>query len=524
MGTQGAAGLTTWGRLKRGLTFTLIALLAACSLPASKERRASHALLSGDSEQTILGRGLLPQLRAHPGLSGVASLSNSLDAFAARMSLISAAQRTLDVQYYIWRDDITGNLLLQALLDAAARGVRVRILLDDNGVSGLDEKLALLNAEPNIEVRLFNPFPFRLFKPLGFLTEFGRLNRRMHNKSFTADGQVTVVGGRNIGDEYFGATQGVAFADLDVMAAGTVVDEVSKDFDRYWNSEPAYPLEELVAPPSEQRARQLKEAAQGIARSPRAQTYTRAVTESRFAENLRAGRLDFQWVPVRMVSDDPDKVLNRAAPETMLLARLEQILDSPEKSVDLISPYFVPTEKGMEAFAAWAKKGVRLRILTNALEATDVTAVHAGYAKYRKPLLKEGVALYEMRRQAGQEEFREKAGPFGSSGSSLHAKTFSVDGKRVFVGSFNFDPRSARLNTELGFVIESVEIARSASRSFDIEIPLQSYELGLNEDGGLYWVERAGGDTKVLTTEPSVPWWKRGYVRFLSLLPIEGLL
>ncbi|MFA7669284.1 MAG: phospholipase D-like domain-containing protein, partial [Burkholderiaceae bacterium] len=256
----------------------------------------SHALLSRDSEQTVLGKGLLPQVNAHPGLSGVVPLQGSLDAFAARMSLIMAAERTLDVQYYIWRDDITGNLLLKALLDAAARGVRVRLLLDDNGVSGLDEKLALLNAEPNIEVRLFNPFPVRWFKPLGFLTEFRRLNRRMHNKSFTADGQVTVVGGRNIGDEYFGATQGVAFADLDVMAVGAVVDQVSQDFDRYWNSKPAYPLQDLVALPGADQSRQLKDAAQQIALSPHAHAYARAVVESHFIENLSAGQLNFEWV------------------------------------------------------------------------------------------------------------------------------------------------------------------------------------------------------------------------------------
>jgi len=503
---------------------TLGSLLAACGLPPNDDKSISQAVLSEDSRETILGRNLAPQAAAHPGLSGVLPLTRSLDAFAARMLLIADAQQTLDVQYYIWRDDITGNLLFQALLDASKRGVRVRLLLDDNGVSGLDEKLSLLNSNPGIEVRLFNPFPFRTFKPLGFVTDFPRLNRRMHNKSFIVDGQAAIAGGRNIGDEYFGATQGVAFADLDVLVAGAVVDEVSKDFDRYWNHEAAYPLETLVAQPSATRLQQMETAYDHIATAPQAHAYVRAVTESRFIDTLRKGSPDFLWVPVRLVSDDPDKVLGRAAPETLLLSRLDQILDKPAESIELISPYFVPTKKGADAFIALARQGVRLQILTNALEATDVTAVHAGYAPYRKTLLQENVTLYEMRRQANQGLPQEKAGPFGSSGSSLHAKTFAVDGARVFIGSFNFDPRSARLNTESGFVIHSPEMARDVANAFKTDIPANAYELGLDETGRLYWIERNAKETRKLDREPATPWWKRLYVRFLSMLPIESLL
>src|SRR5690606_10913296 len=269
-------------------------------------------------------------------------------------------------------------------------------------------------------------------------------NRRMHNKSFTVDGQVTIVGGRNIGDEYFGATQGVAFADLDVMVAGAVVDEVSRGFDRYWNSEPSYELERLVPQPGERRARALLAEEANSALVPKARAYVEVVAESAFIRNLLSGKLDYHWVPVRMVSDDPAKVLGTAAPETMLTARLTEILERPAQAVDLISPYFVPTEQGVEAFGSMVERGVRVRVMTNAMEATDVLAVHAGYAKYRAALLERGVELYEMRRQPEPDRPKEKAGPFGSSGSRLHAKTFGVDGKRVFVGSFNFEPRAAQ--------------------------------------------------------------------------------
>lgn len=502
----------------------MLGLLSACNPPPVGDRNPSQALGMQDGAGTILGRGLAPLAEQHPGMSGVVPLTHSLDAFAARVALISAAQRTIDIQYYIWRDDITGNLLLRALHEAAQRNVRVRLLVDDNGTTGLDGKLALLNAEPNVEVRLFNPFPFRTFKQLGFLTDFNRLNRRMHNKSFTVDGQVTIVGGRNIGDEYFGATQGVAFTDLDVMVAGPVVNEVSQDFDRYWNSEPAYPLEQLISTPGERKTVALLREEANTALVPKAHAYIEAVAQSTFIENLVAGKLEYHWVPVRMVSDDPGKVLGNAQAETMLTARLMEILGAPEHSVDLISPYFVPTPQGVEAFSALARQGVRLRILTNAMEATDVMAVHAGYMKYRLPLLEQGIALYEMRREADPERPKERAGPFGSSGSSLHAKTFAVDGERVFVGSFNFDPRSARLNTELGFVIESEAMAHAISTAFENDIPYDAYQLELDDEGDIVWLDRRSNGGRAWTTEPSASLWKRMYIGFLSLLPIEPLL
>ncbi|MBN9407350.1 MAG: phospholipase D family protein, partial [Burkholderiales bacterium] len=221
-------------------------LLAGCSLPPLAGRSTSAALELPAARDTQLGRALGPELAAHPGLSGIHALDHPHDAFAARVLLARAAERTLDVQYYIWRGDTTGTLLLAELLAAAERGVRVRLLLDDLGTAGLDGPLAAMNGHPRIEVRLFNPFAWRSPKPLGYLADLRRANRRMHNKSFTVDNQASIVGGRNVGDEYFGATSGVLFADLDVLAVGPVVQDVSDDFDRYWASASAYPAERIL--------------------------------------------------------------------------------------------------------------------------------------------------------------------------------------------------------------------------------------------------------------------------------------
>jgi len=498
-------------------------LVSGCALPLV-DPPESHALSLGQARETRLGGAVGPMLRSHPGKSGIHTLLDSRDAFAARVSLARAAERTLDIQYYIWRNDITGTLLLEALHAAADRGVRVRLLLDDNGISGLDNALAALALHPLIEVRLFNPFVIRTPKWLGFITDFSRANRRMHNKSFTADNQASIIGGRNIGDEYFGATDGVLFADLDVLAVGPVVQDVSADFDRYWASSSAFPVESIVPPVDEEALDRLSARASLIERDESASEYVRAIVKSGFVRSLLEGQLDLEWADTRMVSDDPAKGLGMAEPEGLLSHQLFEVLGSPASRVALVSPYFVPTKAGVEAFAALAEQGVEVSILTNSLDATDVTAVHAGYAKRRKALLEAGIRLYEMRRFTAEHRRSPGAGPFGSSGSSLHAKTFAVDGERVFVGSFNFDPRSFNLNTELGFVIESSELAENIHRAFETTIPLNAYEVRLAEDGDLYWLEQVGDEQIRHKSEPDAGLIRSVWVFFLSLLPIEGLL
>ncbi|MEO8250546.1 MAG: phospholipase D-like domain-containing protein, partial [Burkholderiales bacterium] len=357
-------------------------------------------------------------------------------------------------------------------------------------------------------------------------TDFSRLNRRMHNKSFTADGQATIIGGRNIGDEYFGAIDGTLFEDLDTLAVGPVVAEVERDFDRYWASASAFPIERIVTPVSSERLSAIASEAAQAERDPAAERYMKALRESTFAQQIIGGQLPLIWAKAQMVSDDPAKVLGKAKEKELLLPKLQHLLGQPKKRLDLVSPYFVPTDAGVDAFAAMAARGVSIRVLTNSLEATDVAPVHAGYAKHRKELLAAGIRLYELRHLSDRPRpsLASKTGLGGSSASSLHAKTFAVDADRAFIGSFNFDPRSARLNTELGFLIDSPEIAKAMHGAFEAEVPARSYEVRLTPSSDLVWIERRGGQEIRHDSEPGAGPFMRLWIGFLSLLPIDWML
>ena len=474
-----------------------------------------HSTALTDTANTRLGQALAPLVKANAGKTGIHALDNARDAFAARVLLARAAERSLDVQYYIWHADTSGALLAHELWQAAERGVRVRLLLDDNNTRGMDESIAALDAHPNIEVRLFNPYASRGFRLGELATDFARLNRRMHNKSFTADNQAAIVGGRNVGDEYFGADSPVAFADLDVLAVGAVVPEVSAAFDAYWNSESAYPASSLIEQPG--RLRTLEK----IEEQPEAARYLQAVRSTPLVQMLLSGRLPLDWAQARVVQDDPAKVLHPPEQtELHLLPRLEAAMGKPLRELDLVSPYFVPTKDGAAALSTFAHSGIRVRVLTNSLAATDVSPVHAGYAKYRGELLRAGVRLYELKPRVEESGAKDKERAAGSSDASLHAKTFSVDRSRIFVGSFNFDPRSARLNTEMGIVVESPALATRLSEALDRDMGNVAYEVRLSSGGSLEWVE---GDV-LHTSEPGAGVLKRLWIGFLSILPIEWLL
>lgn len=472
---------------------------------------------------TVLGRAVAPLVAAHPGRSGIFILGDGHDAFAARILLIEAAERTLDVQYYIWHGDLSGSLLFAALRRAADRGVRVRFLLDDNNTTGLDDTLAALDAHPGIEVRLFNPFVVRRWRALGYLTDFSRLNRRMHNKSLTADNQLTIIGGRNIGDEYFGAGEGVMFADLDALAVGPVAQDVSQDFDRYWASRSAYPADRLLPPAAPSTGTELPDAAKTAADQAVAASYLRAVAKRPLVRDLIEGRLELVWAPTRLISDDPAKALGLATNDSLIGARLRETLGTPRESLTLVSPYFVPTRTGVEVLGALARQGVKVRVLTNSLAATDVAIVHAGYAKRRAALIAAGIELGELKPHSSGPAVRDR-GLTGSSGSSLHAKTFSVDRTRAFIGSFNLDPRSALLNTESGLVIESPGLAGAIADTIAADLPQHVYRVRLDDRGRLQWIEQAGAREIIHHTEPGAGFWRRAAVRFYSWLPIEWLL
>ena len=467
---------------------------------------------------------LAAQTPAHAGESGFVELHDGRDSFAARVLLADAATRTLDVQYYIWRNDLSGTLLFEALRRAAERGVRVRLLLDDNNTAGMDAMLAALDNHPRIEIRLFNPFRQRRWRWLGYLTDFSRLNRRMHNKSFTADAQATIVGGRNVGDEYFDVGKQALFVDLDVLGVGPVADAVEADFERYWNSASAIPAAQVLPAVATEALANFAVAANARAQEPKAAAYLDSIRRSNLVRDLLAGRQALVWAPVRLVSDDPKKGLAHEKESDLLAARLARILGGVERELYVVSPYLVPTRKGTEIFCGRARAGVRVAVLTNALEATDVLAVHAGYAKRRHALLRAGVKLYELRRSwPARRRWWRAQGFHGSSASSLHAKTFSVDRRRLFIGSFNFDQRSVRLNTEMGFVIDSTAMAAASADTFVHSVPENAYEVRLHGHR-LEWIERNDGAETVHRHEPGSTFWQRAYVTVLGWLPIDWLL
>lgn len=509
------------------LLVPLLALgaVACSSLPPPEEREPS-TYLEGRTDSR-LGRALA-RAPADPadglgGRSGIVPLQAPLDAFAARLVLVRSAERALDLQYYIWRPDITGLTLLEEVRKAAERGVRVRLLLDDNGIAGLDSHLLWLDSLAGIEVRVFNAFPNRRIKFLGYLTDFDRLNRRMHNKALIADAQAAIVGGRNIGDAYFGADPGVDFSDLDVLAAGPIARDLSQAFDTYWNSPLARRISTLAGPVPADAPARWKQGLEPLAESPLAIAYASALRESPLSQGLSQGRLAMEWVPVRLLVDSPDKLAGRSDDADLLAVRMGRVLGPPRQSMDLVSPYFVPGDVGAEALTRYTRQGLDVRILTNSLAATDVAAVHAGYARHRVALLEAGVRLYELKPGPLTDATRAKW-RLGSSAASLHGKTFSIDRDRAFVGSFNLDPRSLWLNTELGLVIESPRLAGAISDSLDRDLATSAYELRLDAGGRIEWVERTPQGEVVHASEPGAGLWRRMWVWLLSRLPIESLL
>ena len=503
-------------------------LVSGCaSLPANIERTESRAL-SG-TETTRLGQIAQPLLKAHPGESGFRPLRSGVDALLARMVLAQAAERSLDVQYYIWHDDMTGRIFADALLRAADRGVRVRVLLDDVGARANDETLLTLDAHPNIEIRLFNPVATRSFRNLGMLTDFSRVNRRMHNKSFIADNQRAILGGRNIGDEYFEAQSEVAFGDLDVLTVGKAVSDVSDAFDLYWNAPASYPISALLGRSSDPAKldtlrKQLAEYVDSQHDNPYVDR-----ARSQLPGMLATGSDGFYWGKADLLYDDPSKI-SRAPEDTEghLLPKFAEF-DSPvQHELLIVSPYFVPGEQGVGWLGGLVKRGVRVTVLTNSLAATDVGAVHAGYQRYRKALLEAGVRLYELKPEAIAHEREKRGGDITGSRSSLHAKTFVFDRSAVFIGSLNLDPRSIQLNTEIGLVCESAPLAGELAGTIEQNLDQIAWRLELDADASgnkrIVWVEAGADGVRQLTEEPEVSTWRKFSVWFLGLLPIESQL
>ncbi len=505
--------------------FVVLALLAAhlAFRPPPLAGRTTSVAVEATASSAL---GSLARKGSPDGVadSGVIPLLDGADAFVARVAFIRTAVTALDVQYYIWQRDATGLILLDELRKAAERGVRVRLLLDDNGISGLDQDLAALDALENVEIRLFNPFVFRAVKPLGYLFDFVRLNRRMHNKSLTADGAVSIVGGRNIGDIYFGFGSGVQFIDTDVVLAGKAAADIGRDFDGYWASGSAHPVERILDDPDASALGRLADDAARAAASAEGRLYFERLRDSNLVRQLAEAALAFEWTEVALVSDDPAKGLGRAADDDLLFPQLMALLARPSRSVDLVSAYFIPGRKFSDALGQLSRAGLRIRILTNSHAATDVPIVHSAYVKYRPDLLRSGIELYELKPEHAAPDEVQGPDMGDSSRASLHSKTLAVDGERIFIGSFNFDPRSALLNTEMGVLIVSPKLAGALGQSFTERFRQLSYMPELTAAGGIQWTEAADHVNITYAAEPGTDWLSRLFLRVLGLLPIEWLL
>lgn len=501
---------------------------ALTGLPDNGERSISETIT--ETDDTRLGNFFRETIHDNAPSSGVIELPHGRDAFAARVVLARAADKSIDTQYYMWHQDTVGRLLVYELVKAADRGVRVRLLVDDMyGSDGQDTWLAM-DAHPSIEVRLFAPYSRSQPKYLQFITRFKDVNARMHTKTFTVDNQATIVGGRNIGSEYFDADPDLAFADNDVMAVGPVVDKVSAEFNEYWNSDYAYPVATLLPAASAADLQALKDDATSFYEQSSTSNYVQAVNNSSLANSLRDGTARFHWSAATIIHDSWRKRDREYEGwrNDLLISQLAPHIAEVTEEVIIISPYFVPGDDAVETLCGLSRKGVSVKILTNSLASNDVVAVHAGYSKHRLPLLRCGVELYELDEHLVAAERRAFTWLPGLSKSSLHAKTMVFDKKKMFVGSFNFDQRSLFLNTEIGLVFEQPDIAGAAADKFDRNIERFAFKVELvTTDRGkesLRWHGIEDGEPVEYDSEPYVGRGTRLAVWFIRLLPIDWLL
>jgi len=498
----------------------LVLALGACSaLPEKGSVVAENTLAVSDS--TALDRIVGAEEEENPGRSGLRLVAEGPEALAVRVHTAELAERSIDVQTYIWNADLTGLFLAHTLIEAADRGVRVRLLLDDLDARAKNYALAALDQHPNISVRLFNPVVSRQGAlPLvgEWITDGRRLNRRMHNKMWIVDNRIAIGGGRNLGNEYFGASEGANFVDLDLAMVGPVVRQVSASFDAYWNAGASYPVA-LLNPGAvnADALRDLRERLAETSKEARGSEYASALRGDHAVQRLIRGEWAPEWTDdYRFVSDDPDKVFRDPSPElSKVLAALVPALDAAEDSIRIISPYFVPGPGGTDRLVGHAGRIGDVGILTNSLAANDVVAVHGGYSKYRADLLGGGVQLWELKPVPGVD-----ASWFGSSGASLHTKALSVDGRQLFVGSYNLDPRSTSLNCEQGVLVRSETLTAEFETLFAAQTSgSRAWKVTLGE-GALRWND----GSEQFERDPQASAGKRFMAWLTRWLPVEPQL
>jgi putative cardiolipin synthase len=524
-------------RLRRLAWVTLAALLlSACSaLPkipdAEREARTTQAIpLSTD---TLLGR-IATESQPSKDLSGFRLMPLGLFSLDTRIQLARRAQVSLDVQYYDFENDETGRYFIRALADAALRGVRVRLLIDDFYTSGKDDFFLGFATLPNVEVRLFNPFTVargsgQLSRFVAGFNEFDRINHRMHNKLFIADGAMAVIGGRNMANEYFLRSQHENFIDVDAFTVGQVIPPLQNLFDRYWNGAPVYPLESVAnssLSKEQLRAKFDDDTSPRQTPPPPPLPPNDVLGYGPIAEDLEGGRLGLIWCDAYVFADYPDKPFedqsNGELLETSVTYNVFEAIKQAQKEVVAVSPYFVPGTRGITFLKELRDRGIGISVLTNSLASTDEPAVYLGYTRYREDMLRMGIDLYELSSSRVKENKRMFL--FGSALGRLHAKLVVIDRKRIFVGSMNLDPRSATINTELGAVIDSPQLAKELLRVIDIDRLQSAYRVRLKEGGGVEWYANDGEKERVLDSEPDASEWLKFKQWLLTPFVPEELL
>lgn len=464
------------------------------------------------------------------GLTAYIPLDDAFISIASRIYLIRHAKHQIDLQYYIWHNDFVGQLILNELLKAADRGVKIRLLIDDQNGTRLDSTFQALLQHPLFEIKVFNPYKFRKLRFVDFLFRPNQVNHRMHNKLIIADNTIAVTGGRNISSEYFDASYQFQFTDLDILFYGTAASQAEKVFQTFWDSPLSVTTQKLITKGQPNDLLQLRSKYKEIERvdTPTEDKINEAQIE--LNEALKQ-RYSVKWAKAHFVADSPKKIHGHAIGNELIYNQMFSIMGHPQKHLELVSAYFVPTQAGTQYLSKLSQQDVKIRVLTNSFAANDVAIVHAFYSQYRKELIKNGIQLYEFKPIIDRKEptwYEKMTGRVipakGKKSSSLHAKFFDVDGK-VFIGSFNFDPRSAYLNTEVGLVVESEDLQNEITKVLDEYLPTIAYQLKLDKNGNLVWLDHnADGQTIEYHHDPETTRFQRFMMKSVSYLPIEWMM
>jgi putative cardiolipin synthase len=508
------------------LVLIVLSTMGCSTMPRGSAAPKTRSFALDRPEDTRLGRQFLAASERHQDESGYHIINSGIDGFVARIQMIDAAEKTIDMQYFIFRGDKTGLLIAEALERAAGRGVRVRILVDDGDTVAGDQKILALGRKPNIEVRIFNPFDYRghnaFLRRLDFVIHKGRLDYRMHNKLMVIDNSVALVGGRNIGAQYFQVEPDSQFADDDAFAAGMIAAKLSNTFDSYWNSEFAVPSTSLPLP--KERSAEPK-----VSFEDGGTDYRVRIASGRPLQDLIADDAALHWAKAVVVCDSPDKkdVEQRKKRGHLMAPEVTHAMQEADSELLMVTPYFVPSESEITLLGELRRRNARVRILSNSLESAPALAAQSGYDKFRIRLLESGAQLYEVRallssnRGSGQTRAISRYGTYG-----LHAKLYVMDREQLYIGSMNYDQRSWRINTEVGLLIQNRELAAEVAQRFDAMVsPEAAYQVLLDTDSKgkphLRWTTEMDHREIELTREPSRGFWQQTEVKLLELLPIE---